>query len=274
MLKNWIVGVVVVLTAGISFAKEEVPANVIAGKQVEANAKLTVGTKLVGIWDKKNYLVEVIEIKKGDEIRIHWIGFEKSDDVDVAPSTLYYIADTSTTTRKSRTSPLPKDYQPFDKNGDGQIGLYEWDRARYAEFKKLDKNRDGFLTPQELNVKAVVPVAVAGATTGTPATTGVTTETKEPLPNPGTLEAYNEMIEKTFTFSVTGKAGGNVIGAGIYSNQSDLAAAAVHAGVLKEGVTGNVTVTIVAAPAEFKGTMANGVTSRDGATFAAAYTIK
>jgi hypothetical protein len=82
------------------------------------------------------------------------------------------------------------------------------------------------------------------------------------------------MIEKTFTFSVTGKAGGNVIGAGIYSNQSDLAAAAVHAGVLKEGVTGNVTVTIVAAPAEFKGTMANGVTSRDGATFAAAYTIK
>jgi len=44
--------------------------------------------------------------------------------------------------------------------------------------------------------------------------------------------------------------------------------------VLKEGVTGNVTVTIVAAPAEFKGTMANGVTSRDGATFAAAYTIK
>jgi hypothetical protein len=37
-----------------------------------------------------------------------------------------------------------------DLNKDGQIGLYEWDRAKYAEFFALDKNRDGLLTPQEV----------------------------------------------------------------------------------------------------------------------------
>lgn len=50
---------------------------------------------------------------------------------------------------------LPAEYQAQDKNGDGQIGLYEWDRAKYAEFAKLDKNGDGFLTPAELAAKIV-----------------------------------------------------------------------------------------------------------------------
>jgi len=53
---------------------------------------------------------------------------------------------------------LPVEYQARDKNGDGQIGLYEWDRAKYTEFAKLDKNGDGFLTPAELGPK-IVPKA-------------------------------------------------------------------------------------------------------------------
>ena len=51
---------------------------------------------------------------------------------------------------------LPSEYLARDKNGDGQIGLYEWDRAKYAEFTKLDKNGDGFLTPVELAPKIVL----------------------------------------------------------------------------------------------------------------------
>lgn len=51
---------------------------------------------------------------------------------------------------------LPSEYLARDKNGDGQIGLYEWDRAKYAEFAKLDKNGDGFLTPAELAPKGTV----------------------------------------------------------------------------------------------------------------------
>ena len=60
---------------------------------------------------------------------------------------------------KSRFAPsLPPEYLARDKNGDGQIGLYEWDRAKYAEFAKLDKNGDGFLTAAELLSKSVVKV--------------------------------------------------------------------------------------------------------------------
>ena len=62
---------------------------------------------------------------------------------------------------KSKFAPsLPADYQARDKNGDGQIGLYEWDRAKYGEFAKLDRNGDGFLTAAELLSKSVVKVGV------------------------------------------------------------------------------------------------------------------
>ena len=264
MLRFWFASVLIFLTASFSFGKEEIPPNIVAGKQVDNDAKLTVGTKLVGIWDKKNYLVEVIELKRDKQIRIHWIGFDKSEDVDVLPNTLYYVADT-TQTRKARTSPLPKEYQAYDKNGDGQIGLYEWERSKYAEFKRLDKNHDGFLTPQELAVK----VSVAAATVAV-----ASTDTKEATADPGKLEAYNGMIGQTVTFAVMGKTEGQVIGTGTYTTSSDLAAAAVHAGVVKVGEMGNVTVTFVISPESFKGSVANGLTSTDGPAFTAAFTLK
>ncbi|MEI8381146.1 MAG: hypothetical protein WCJ09_13535 [Planctomycetota bacterium] len=90
------------------------------------------------------------------------------------------------TTRKGYAMPeLPAEFVSRDKNGDGQIGLYEWDRKKFAEFTKLDKNGDGFLTAVELLPKGVmkafysktparagsppgVPVAGSPATPGTP----------------------------------------------------------------------------------------------------------
>ncbi len=62
------------------------------------------------------------------------------------------------------SSRLPGEYARYDRDRDGQIGLYEWPRARIAEFLKLDKNQDGFLTPRELGVKK----AVASASPSTP----------------------------------------------------------------------------------------------------------
>lgn len=45
---------------------------------------------------------------------------------------------------------LPDEYVGRDTNRDGQIGLYEWSRKDLATFRRLDSNRDGFLTAQEL----------------------------------------------------------------------------------------------------------------------------
>ncbi|MBS0201821.1 MAG: hypothetical protein JSS49_02905 [Planctomycetes bacterium] len=154
---------------------------------------------------------------------------------------------------------LPVEFEAKDKNRDGQIGMYEWERSKYAEFIKLDKNGDGFLTPAELLGKRATVIGL---------------KTQEPLPNPGNLVAYGLKIGESFSFNVTGQTTGSVYGTGTYTTDSSLAAVAVHAGVLKEGQTGVVQVTIVAPPAEFTASSANGVTSSAWGQYPAAYTVR
>jgi hypothetical protein len=96
------------------------------------------------------------------------------------------------------------------------------------------------------------------------------------LPDPGTLTGYQQPqhIGKTFVFKVTGNVGGGTIwGTGTYTLDSSLAVAAVHAGALKPGQTGNVKVTIFGAMAGFVGSTQNGVTSSPYANYPGAYQI-
>src|SRR5262249_23617549 len=81
------------------------------------------------------------------------------------------------------------------------------------------------------------------------------------LPDPGNLTGYHDKIGKTFLFKVTGSGTGSLWGTGVYTSDSLLAAAAVHAGVLKPGQTGLVKVTIVAPPPTFAGSTQNGIRS-------------
>lgn len=51
------------------------------------------------------------------------------------------------------TVDLPSSFTDGDLDQDGQIGLYEWKqwkRDALSEFNAYDHNRDGFLTPKEL----------------------------------------------------------------------------------------------------------------------------
>jgi hypothetical protein len=81
------------------------------------------------------------------------------------------------------------------------------------------------------------------------------------LPDPGSLTGYATQFGKKLAFTVTGRADGSLWGTGVYTLDSTLAAAAVHAGVLKVGETGVVKVEILVPPPAFAGTTQNGVTS-------------
>ena len=92
-------------------------------------------------------------------------------------------------------------------------------------------------------------------------------------PDPGTLTNYNDKIGQTFHFKVTGATTAIIWGTGMYTTDSQLATAAVHAGVLRPGQTGVVRVTMLASPPVFQGSTQNGVTSHPFGLYPAAYKI-
>ena len=81
------------------------------------------------------------------------------------------------------------------------------------------------------------------------------------LPDPGKLTGYRDRVGQQFTFTVTGYQLGYVWGTDIYTDDSDLAVAAVHAGLLAVGETGDVTVEILPGQDHYEGSNRNGVQS-------------
>lgn len=93
------------------------------------------------------------------------------------------------------------------------------------------------------------------------------------LPDPGNLKSYEGQIGKIFLFKVTGGAGGSLWGTGTYTTDSNLAAAAVHSGILKMGETGIVQVKVIASPPSFAGSVQNGLASSGYGVYGGAYEI-
>lgn len=96
-------------------------------------------------------------------------------------------------------------------------------------------------------------------------------ETRNALPDPGTLRAFQQMVGKTLTFKVDANATGKVWGTDMYTLDTALAAAAVHAGVLKAGKSGTVRVTILGPQAAFAGSLRNGVQSSEYGAYDGAF---
>ncbi|MCB1406016.1 MAG: hypothetical protein KDK01_07065 [Rhodobacteraceae bacterium] len=79
------------------------------------------------------------------------------------------------------------------------------------------------------------------------------------LPSSGNLQEFRDRVGQTLRFQVTGAAEGRVWGAGIYTDDSSVARAAVHAGLLRVGQTGVVQVMILPGQSSYEASSLNGV---------------
>jgi hypothetical protein len=84
-------------------------------------------------------------------------------------------------------------------------------------------------------------------------------------PAPPNLSAYQNQFGKEMAFAVTGTQGtgpnSGVWGTDVYTLDSNIAAAAVHAGQVQPGQTGVVRVRVVQSPPQFVGSFRNGISS-------------
>jgi len=80
--------------------------------------------------------------------------------------------------------------------------------------------------------------------------------------DPGLLRATPGEIGKRYLFEVIGSVDGAIWGTEVYTSDSHLGTAAVHAGVLKPGKKGIIKVYILPGQRNYAGSESNGVTSR------------
>jgi hypothetical protein len=92
-------------------------------------------------------------------------------------------------------------------------------------------------------------------------------------PDPGNLVGLQGQVGKSFSFEVTGEAAGDLWGTDVYTSDSRLAAAAVHAGKVRLGEKKVVRVTVVQPPGGFQGSTRNGVTSYSFGPYPGAYRV-
>ncbi len=81
-------------------------------------------------------------------------------------------------------------------------------------------------------------------------------------------------IGATYYFRVQGVADGPLWGTDIYTGDSFLAVAAVHAGVVKAGASAIIKVTVVQPPNQYQGSKRNGATSSDFGRYGTAYKLE
>ncbi len=90
---------------------------------------------------------------------------------------------------------------------------------------------------------------------------------------PPTMIDLCEPVGATYYFRVKGSTEGQVWGTDIYTGDSTLAMAAVHAGAIKAGDSGIVKVTVMQPLNQYKGCARNGVTSNDFGRYGIAYSL-
>jgi len=90
---------------------------------------------------------------------------------------------------------------------------------------------------------------------------------------PPTMIDLCDPVGANYYFRVTGEPAGQLWGTDVYTGDSAIAAAAVHAGLLKAGETAILKATVVKPLAQYQGSVRNGVTSHDFGPFGTAYRL-
>jgi hypothetical protein len=127
----------------------------------------------------------------------------------------------------------------------------------------------------------LMPVLVVGAAVGvfgvgllaygqlSPETVAV-----DARPDPGTLEGFRGQPGQVLEFEVRGRTTGTVYGTDVYTDDSDLATAAVHSGALGDGEVGVVRVTLLGGQEGYAASTHNGVTSHSWGGWLASYRVE
>jgi hypothetical protein len=82
-----------------------------------------------------------------------------------------------------------------------------------------------------------------------------------------------DQLGATYYFRLTGDTNGSVWGTDVYTGDSALATAAVHAGLVKAGEAGVVKVTVERPLPQYRGSLRYGITSHDFGQYGTAYSL-
>jgi hypothetical protein len=159
------------------------------------------------------------------------------------------------------------------------VTTHDWNNSggHYTAFRLVAMNQPaiGYGPPHangslwiDVNPQPMVPTWTNRGTTSAPLPA-------IPLPDPGNLLAYRGLNGREFHFRVTGRAPAEyaIWGTDVYTDDSYLAIAAVHAGALRVGETGLLKVTILPGQAAYPGSQRHGVRSESYPAFDGSYRI-
>ncbi len=93
------------------------------------------------------------------------------------------------------------------------------------------------------------------------------------ISNPGNMSSLSGTVGATFHIQITGASSGSVYGTDVYTDDSSVARAAVHCGMVAVGQSKIVLATILAGQSSYTGSTRNGVTTSSYSSWPKSYSI-
>ena len=200
----------------------------------------TLDTESNGAWH------HVAMVHDGSDLRLYLDGEETSSDIGTAPLSPFTSAMLSI------------------GGSDNGLDLFQ---GALDEIRIYNRS----LTTAEISALvsgSAVGTAIAGSTAAPAAAI-----TYDVIAGPSNLVGYRNRVGQSLQFSITGASSGSIWGSGIYTDDSSLSAAAVHAGLIAVGQTATVTVNIVGGKPSYAATSSNGITSRNWGSWGGSFSF-